>query len=51
VEATGSDRSQRENGQLIAIRIEPDELIEARIDPADITLVTLEGTVTCSLGV
>jgi Baseplate J-like protein len=45
MEATGSDRSQRENGQLIAIRIEPDELIEARIDPADITLVTLEGTV------
>jgi Baseplate J-like protein len=52
VEATGSDRSQRrENGQLIAIRIEPNELIEARIDPADITLVALEGTVTCSLGV
>lgn len=45
----GSARQQRVNGQLTAIALDPYELIAAQIDPADLTLVTPEGAVTCNL--
>lgn len=42
----GAARQQRVNGALTAIALEPHELIDAQLNPADITLVTPEGTVT-----